>query len=160
MCFSSRWQCDATRANDSHSQTCQSVLSLVEARWNGRQCQTRMILYESRLLLSETSLCLSRLTLSLCSTVSQTPDETYSKNVHTKKKTQQHGPGQEPGSGQRRRRGWPSLAPYPRETEHAENVLDISGSTLVQCTNHDEGCATDASLQVPPHAAKKKELCK
>ena len=36
-----------------------------------------------------------------------------------------------------------------------QNVLDISGSTLVQCTNHDEGCTTDASLQVPTHAAKK-----
>ena len=37
-----------------------------------------------------------------------------------------------------------------------QNVMDISGSTLVQRTNHDEGCATDASLQVPTHAAKKK----
>ena len=36
-----------------------------------------------------------------------------------------------------------------------KHVLDMSGSTLVQCTNHDEGCATDASLQVATHAAKR-----
>ena len=36
----------------------------------------------------------------------------------------QHGPGQEPGSRQRRR-GWPSLAPYPREAEHAAKMFWI-----------------------------------
>ena len=105
-------------------------------------------------------ICLSCLVLSLWSTLSQALDETtlFQERPHQKKNTAhrlQHGPGQESGSGQSRRRGWPSLAPYPRETEHAENVLDFSGSTLVQCTNHDEGCDTDASLQVPTHAAKK-----
>ena len=83
----------------------------------------------------------------------------YFKNVHTKKNTArglQHGPRQEPGRDKEEDEAGPAPHRTREKLNMRKHVLDMSGFTLVQCTNHDEGCATDASLQVATHAAKKK----
>ena len=98
-------------------------------------------------------ICLSCLVLSLWSTLSQALDETtlFQESPH-QKKTEHADTSTALDRSQ-------AADKEEDEAGPASHVLDMSGTTLVQCTNHDEGCATDASLQVATHAAKKTELC-
>ena len=101
-------------------------------------------------------ICLSCLVLSLWSTVSQTLDETTLFN-HTKK-TQHADTSTALDKSQAAHKEEDEAGPASHRTREKLNmrqhVLDFSGSTLVQCTNHDED-ATNASLQVPTRAEKK-----
>ena len=106
-------------------------------------------------------ICLSCLVLSLWSTFSETLDKTLKRPFSTtsthKKKTKHADTSTALDRSQAADKEEGEAGPASHRTSEnlnmRQNVLDMSGFTLIQCTHQDEGCATDASLQVPTHAA-------
>ena len=123
-----------------------------------------MILYESRLLPSSTSpdlLVMSRLValVNLLETLDETTlfqESSDHKKKHAETSTDLD---RSQAADKEEDKAGPASHRTREKLNMRQNVLDISGSTLVRCTNHDEGCnrrfASSSNAR-----RKKKELCK
>ena len=84
----------------------------------------------------------------------------YFKKVHTKK-TQHADSSTALDRSKEADKQEDEACPAPHRTREMlnmrQNVLDLSGSTLVQCTNHDEG--GNKLFASSSNARRKKELC-